>query len=255
MKQLTKIALVQLSSTENLGENYEQIENYLYESVSSGARLVLTPEVSNFISNNEELRRRVLSVESEDPTLRLVKKVALENSVWILIGSLALKINETIRNLYINRSLLVGPNGKVVARYDKIHMFDISLNDKIRFEESKYFRPGNQAILVKTNFARLGMTICYDLRFPNIFNTLANAGAKLISVPSAFTVPTGKGHWEPLLRARAIENNVYILAPAQCGQNGKNRFTWGHSLVIDPDGRVVNDSGKEPGVAVVELKI
>ena len=255
MKQLTKIALVQLSSTENLGENYEQIENYLYESVSSGARLVLTPEVSNFISNNEELRRRVLSVESEDPTLRLVKKVALENSVWILIGSLALKINETIRNLYINRSLLVGPNGKVVARYDKIHMFDISLNDKIRFEESKYFRPGNQAILVKTNFARLGMTICYDLRFPNIFNTLANAGAKLISVPSAFTVPTGKDHWEPLLRARAIENNVYILAPAQCGQNGKNRFTWGHSLVIDPDGRVVNDSGKEPGVAVVELKI
>ena len=255
MKQLTKIALVQLSSTENIGENYEQIENYLYESISSGARLVLTPEVSNFISNNEELRRRVLSVESEDPTLRLVKKVALENSVWILIGSLALKINETIRNLYINRSLLVGPNGKVVARYDKIHMFDISLNDKIRFEESKYFRPGNQAILVKTNFARLGMTICYDLRFPNIFNTLANAGAKLISVPSAFTVPTGKGHWETLLRARAIENNVYILAPAQCGQNGKNRFTWGHSLVVGPDGKVINDSGKEPGIAVVELEI
>ena len=255
MKQLTKIALVQLSSTENIGENYEQIENYLYESISSGARLVLTPEVSNFISNNEELRWRVLSVESDDPILRLVKKVASENSVWILIGSLALKINETIRNLYINRSLLVGPNGKVVARYDKIHMFDISLNDKIRFEESKYFRPGNQAILVKTNFARLGMTICYDLRFPNIFNTLANAGAKLISVPSAFTVPTGKGHWEPLLRARAIENNVYILAPAQCGQNGKNRFTWGHSLVVDPDRKVVNDSGKEPGVSVVELEI
>ena len=99
------------------------------------------------------------------------------------------------------------------------------------------------------------MTICYDLRFPNIFNTLANAGAKLISVPSAFTVPTGKGHWEPLLRARAIENNVYILAPAQCGQNGTNRFTWGHSLVVNPDGKVINDSGKEPGVAVVELEI
>ena len=255
MKQLTKIALVQLSSTENLGENYEQIENYLYESVSSGARLVLTPEVSNFISNNEELRWRVLSVESDDPILRLVKKVALENSVWILIGSLALKINETIRKPYINRSFLVGPNGKVVARYDKIHMFDISLNDKISFEESKHFRPGNQAILVKTNFARLGMTICYDLRFPNIFNTLANAGAKLISVPSAFTVPTGKGHWEPLLRARAIENNVYILAPAQCGQNGRNRFTWGHSLAVDPDGKVINDSGTEPGIAVVELEI
>ena len=255
MKQPTKIALVQLSSTEKLEENYEQIKNYLYESISTGARLILTPEVSNFISNNEELRWSVLSVESEDPILRLVKKVAFENNVWILIGSLAIKINETIRNLYINRSFLIGPNGKVVARYDKIHMFDINLSNKISFKESKYFRPGSKAILVRTLFAKLGMTICYDLRFPNIFNTLANAGAKLISVPSAFTVPTGKGHWETLLRARAIENNVYILAPAQCGQNGKNRFTWGHSLVVDPDGKVVNDSGKEPGVAVVELEI
>ena len=255
MRQPIKIALVQLSSTEKLEENYKQIRNYLYESIATGARLILTPEVSNFISNNEELRWSVLSVESEDPILRLVKKVAFENNVWILMGSLAIKINETIRNLYINRSFLIGPNGKVVARYDKIHMFDINLSDKINFKESKYFRPGSKAILVKTHFAKLGMTICYDLRFPNIFNRLANAGAKLIFVPSAFTVPTGKGHWEPLLRARAIENNVYILAPAQCGQNGKNRFTWGHSLVVDPDGKVVNDSGKEPGVAVVELEI
>jgi len=255
MRQPIKIALVQLSSTEKLEENYKQIRNYLYESIATGARLILTPEVSNFISNNEELRWSVLSVESEDPILRLVKKVAFENNVWILMGSLAIKINETIRNLYINRSFLIGPNGKVVARYDKIHMFDINLSDKISFKESKYFRPGSKAIIVKTHFAKLGMTICYDLRFPNIFNRLANAGAKLIFVPSAFTVPTGKGHWEPLLRARAIENNVYILAPAQCGQNGKNRFTWGHSLVVDPDGKVVNDSGKEPGVAVVELEI
>ena len=255
MRQPIKIALVQLSSTEKLEENYKQIRNYLYESIATGARLILTPEVSNFISNNEELRWSVLSVESEDPILRLVKKVAFENNVWILMGSLAIKINETIRNLYINRSFLIGPNGKVVARYDKIHMFDINLSNKISFKESKYFRPGSKAILVKTHFAKLGMTICYDLRFPNIFNRLANAGAKLIFVPSAFTVPTGKGHWETLLRARAIENNVYILAPAQCGQNGKNRFTWGHSLVVDPDGKVVNDSGKEPGVAVVELEI
>ena len=255
MKQPTKIALIQLSSTENLKENYEQIENYLHESITTGARLILTPEVSNFISNNEKLRWNILSVESDDPILRLVRKLAFENSVWILVGSLAIKINDRIRDLYINRSFLIGPNGKVVARYDKIHMFDISLSHKISFKESKYFRPGNKAILVKTHFAKLGMTICYDLRFPNIFNKLANAGAKLISVPSAFTVPTGRDHWEPLLRARAIENNVYILAPAQCGQNGTNRFTWGHSLVVNPDGKVINDSGKEPGVAVVELEI
>ena len=255
MKQPTKIALMQLSSTERLDENYKQIKAYLHEALAKGAKFILTPEVSNFISNDEKLRWNVLNVESKDPILRLVKDFAFENKIWILIGSLVIKIDETIKNKYINRSFLISPDGKVVARYDKIHLFDITLDDQISFKESKYFIPGNKAILVKSHFARIGMTICYDLRFPKLFNKLANAGANLICVPSAFTVPTGRDHWETLLQARAIENTVYILAPAQCGQNGKSRCTYGHSLVVNPDGKVINDSGMEPGIAIAEIEI
>ena len=251
----TKIALIQLSSNDNLEENCEQIKNYLHDSIAKGARFILTPEVSNFISNDKTLRRRVLSVEYKDPILKLAKEIALKNQVWILLGSLAIKIDEEIKDAYSNRSLLINPNGKVVARYDKIHMFDIKIKGKINFKESKYFAPGKDAILVKTPFARLGMTICYDLRFPILFNRLAKAGANLICVPSAFTVPTGEYHWELLLRARALENKVYILAPAQCGQNGPSRSTWGHSLVVDPLGQVISDLGQERGTGIVELPI
>ena len=251
----TKIALIQLSSNDNPEENCEQIKNYLHDSIAKGARFILTPEVSNFISNDKTLRKRVLSVEYKDPILKLAKEIALKNQVWILLGSLAIKIDEEIKDAYSNRSLLINPNGKVVARYDKIHMFDIKIKGKINFKESKYFVPGKDAILVKTPFARLGMTICYDLRFPILFNRLAKAGANLICVPSAFTVPTGEYHWELLLRARALENKVYILAPAQCGQNGPSRSTWGHSLVVDPLGEVISDLGQEPGTSIVELPI
>ena len=251
----TKIALIQLSSNDNPEENCEQIKNYLHDSIAKGARFILTPEVSNFISNDKTLRKRVLSVEYKDPILKLAKEIALKNQVWILLGSLAIKIDEEINDAYSNRSLLINPNGTVVARYDKIHMFDIKIKGKINFKESKYFVPGKDAILVKTPFARLGMTICYDLRFPILFNRLAKAGANLICVPSAFTVPTGEYHWELLLRARALENKVYILAPAQCGQNGPSRSTWGHSLVVDPLGEVISDLGQEPGTSIVELPI
>ena len=255
MKSPIKVAIIQLSSNDKTEENYEKIKAYLHKSYEKGARFILTPEVSNFMSNDIELRRRVLKIEEKDPILRLVKNFALKNHVWILIGSLAVKFDETINDNYANRSLLIDPKGKVVARYDKIHMFDIKINRKVHFKESRYFVPGEKAILVKTCFAKIGMTICYDLRFPHLFNQLAKAGASLICVPSAFTIPTGRCHWETLLRARALENNVYILAPAQCGQNEPSRNTWGHSLVIDPTGKIISDSGKEPGISVVELTV
>ena len=255
MKSPIKIALIQLSSNDKTEENYEKIKTYLCKSYAKGARFILTPEVSNFISNDKELRRQALKIEDKDPILRLAKNFALKNHVWILIGSLAIKIDETINDNYANRSLLINPKGKVVARYDKIHMFDIKINRKVGFKESRYFIPGKKAILVETCFATIGMTVCYDLRFPHLFNQLAKAGANLICVPSAFTIPTGRCHWETLLRARALENNVYILAPAQCGQNGPSRSTWGHSLVIDPTGKIISDSGKEPGISIVELKV
>ena len=255
MKSPIKVAIIQLSSNDKTEENYEKIKAYLHKSYEKGARFILTPEVSNFMSNDIELRRRVLKIEEKDPILRLVKNFALKNHVWILIGSLAVKFDETINDNYANRSLLIDPKGKVVARYDKIHMFDIKISRKVHFKESRYFVPGEKAILVKTCFAKIGMTICYDLRFPQLFNQLAKAGASLICVPSAFTIPTGRCHWETLLRARALENNVYILAPAQCGQNEPSRNTWGHSLVIDPTGKIISDSGKEPGISIVELTV
>ena len=255
MKSPIKVAIIQLSSNDKTEENYEKIKAYLHKSYEKGARFILTPEVSNFMSNDIELRRRVLKIEEKDPILRLAKNFALKNHVWILIGSLAVKFDETINDNYANRSLLIDPKGKVVARYDKIHMFDIKISRKVHFKESRYFVPGEKAILVETCFAKIGMTICYDLRFPHLFNQLAKAGASLICVPSAFTIPTGRCHWETLLRARALENNVYILAPAQCGQNEPSRNTWGHSLVIDPTGKIISDSGKEPGISVVELTV
>tara|TARA_B100000902_G_scaffold394172_1_gene449941 strand:- start:123 stop:890 length:768 start_codon:yes stop_codon:yes gene_type:complete len=255
MKSPIKVAIIQLSSNDKTEENYEKIKAYLHKSYEKGARFILTPEVSNFMSNDIELRRRVLKIEEKDPILRLAKNFASKNHVWILIGSLAVKFDETINDNYANRSLLIDPKGKVVARYDKIHMFDIKISRKVHFKESRYFVPGEKAILVKTCFAKIGMTICYDLRFPHLFNQLAKAGASLICVPSAFTIPTGRCHWETLLRARALENNVYILAPAQCGQNEPSRNTWGHSLVIDPTGKIISDSGKEPGISIVELTV
>ena len=255
MKPSLHIALIQLSSNDQPEENYKQIEHYLHESYAKGARFILTPEVSNFISLDKKLRGQALKIEENEPILRLAKEFAFKNNIWILLGSLALKIGNGTNDTYANRSILINQKGKVVARYDKIHMFDIKLHDKIDFKESRYFIPGRKAVLVKTNFANIGMTICYDLRFPQLFSKLAEAGANLICVPSAFTIPTGKYHWETLLRARAIENNVHILAPAQCGQNGPSRSTWGHSLVITPSGKIISDSGKEAGTSIVEIVI
>jgi len=250
-----RIAILQLSSNDKLEENYEQIENYLHDSLVGSPRFILTPEVSNFISMDKELRKNSLYIEHKDPILRLVKEFSLKNKVWILIGSLALKIDEKVNDVYANRSLLINPKGEIVARYDKIHMFDIKLSKNKNFQESRYFRPGSKAVLVKTSFAKIGMTICYDLRFPQLFKKLSEAGANLICVPSAFTVPTGKDHWEPLLRVRALENKVYILAPAQCGQNGPNRSTWGHSLIVDPNGNIISNSGKNPGICFARIQI
>ena len=176
----------------------------------------------------------------------------MENNVWILIGSLALKINETIRNLYINRSFLVGPNGKVVARYDKIHMFDISLNDKISFEESKHFKPGNQAILVQTNFAPLGMTICYDLRFPELFRKGIQMGANLFVVIACWP-KIRIHHWKILLQARAIENQSYVFGVNRTGEEPNNKYS-GNSLIIGPKGEIISEMKEEEGIMDAKLQ-
>ena len=190
--------------------------------------------------------------------LAALREVAQETGVWLLIGSLAVDLSrepgtaEGERRL-ANRSYLVDPGGAVVARYDKIHMFDVDLAGGESYRESNAFRPGGRAVLAETPWGVLGMTVCYDLRFPHLYRALAQAGADFLAIPSAFTVPTGKAHWHVLLRARAIENGCFVFAPAQWGEHAEGRRTYGHSLIVDPWGEVLADAGE--GVGIVTARI
>ncbi len=249
-----KIGIIQLTSNDNLKDNCIQLEYYFNQCLRDGANFILSPEVSNFISNNNELRKKTIKFEKEDPMIDKVKKSCSKFKVWSLIGSVVLKIKQNGKEKFVNRSILINPYGKIVARYDKIHMFDVILDKNETYHESKSFKPGREIILAKTPFANIGLTICYDIRFPYLFRKLKNSGADIICLPSAFTMKTGKDHWETLIKARAIENRVYIVAPAQCGQNTSSRKTWGHSLVVNPHGIILCDLGNKAGYNVLKLK-
>ncbi len=248
-----KIGIIQLSSNESLNDNCKQLEYYFNKCLKDGAKFILSPEVSNFISTNSKIRLNSIEIESKDLMVQQVKKFCKTFKVWSLIGSVILK-KKIEKNTFINRSILINPLGKIIARYDKIHMFDANIKKNETYLESKNFEPGREVVLVKTPFANIGITICYDLRFPQLFSKLKKNGADLICIPSAFTVKTGKDHWETLIRARAIENNTYIIAPAQCGRNTSSRKTWGHSLIINPKGKILCDLGKKATYSVISLK-
>jgi predicted amidohydrolase len=200
----------------------------------------------------------VLHHEADDPTLAGLRDVAARHGIWLLIGSLAMKTTDP-DGRFANRSFLVAPDGGIAARYDKIHMFDVVLSETETYRESDGFRPGDRAVVADMGDARLGMTVCYDLRFAYLHRALAQAGAQILSVPAAFAVPTGRAHWEVLLRARAIETGCFVLAPAQTGrhtgQDGRHRDTWGHALAVNPWGEVIADAGTAPGVTVVDLDL
>lgn len=251
------IALVQLSSTDDPATNLPVTEAYIREAAAGGAHLIVTPEVTNMVSMSRAQQIRKLNTEAEDKTLARLRVVAADCGVWLLIGSLAVKGAPDGR--FCNRSLLIGHDGKIVARYDKIHMFDAIPTADESYRESNGYRPGSVASLAETSFARIGMTICYDMRFPDLYLRLARAGAQILTVPSAFTRPTGAAHWEVLLRARAIETGCFVLAPAQCGihsaTRGPVRKTWGHSLVISPWGKILADGGDKPGVVSAVLNL
>lgn len=252
MKPDIKVGIIQLSSNDNLHDNCNQLVYYFHKCVKKGANFILTPEVSNFISTDNELRKKTIKIEKEDPMLQKVKNLCSRYNVWFLIGSLIIKIKE-VKNKFINRSFLIDNTGKIVARYDKIHMFDVKINKRETYQESKFFESGKEVVLAKTPFANIGLTICYDVRFPYLFNNLKNNGAEIICIPSAFTVKTGKDHWETLIKSRAIENEVFIIAPAQCGKNTSSRKTWGHSFVVNPKGKVLCDLENKIGYRVINL--
>lgn len=251
-----RAALLQLTSGDSPEENLTVIRDLVDQAAGQGAAFILTPEVSNCVSASRAHQQSALSSEETDPVLAELRRRASELQVWLLIGSLALRTDDP-GGRFANRSFLIGPDGAVRARYDKIHMFDVDVSPEETFRESDGFRPGSRAVLADTPWGGLGMTICYDLRFPHLYRHLAQAGAVMISVPAAFSHVTGAAHWEPLLRARAIENGCFVLAPAQTGthpaREGRSRKTHGHSMVVAPWGEVLADGGTEPGIVMVDL--
>jgi deaminated glutathione amidase len=253
-----RAGLVQLCSSDDPGANLPVTERLVREAAGAGARLVLTPEVTNAVSTSRTRQEAVLAREEDDPTLARLRSVAAETGVWLSIGSLALKSDDP-QGRFVNRQFLIAPSGEIAARYDKIHMFDVELGGEERYRESAGYRPGERAVVADTDGVRLGLTTCYDMRFPALYRALAEAGAQVVTVPSAFTVPTGRAHWEVLLRARAIETGCFVLAAAQSGTHaataGRARETYGHSLAVDPWGSVLADAGEGVGVTVVDLDL
>ena len=253
-----RAALVQLTVTDDPGANLPVTLSYIAAAAAGGAGFVLTPECTNALSSNRARLRSLLHPEETDPTLAALRAAAAQHGIWLLVGSLGL-LTQDEDGRFANRSLLVAPDGSLAARYDKIHMFDVNVSETEIYRESAGYRPGNCAVLADTSFATIGMTVCYDVRFPHLYRRLAQAGAQILTVPAAFNHITGAAHWETLLRARAIETGCFVLAPAQTGfhpeHEGKGRRTHGHSLAIAPWGEVLADAGTEPGVTFVDLDL
>jgi predicted amidohydrolase len=251
-----RAALLQLTSSDDPTRNLDVILGMMDHAAAQGADFILTPEVSNCVSGSRAHQRAVLFTEETDPVLAQLAAHAGKTGVWLLIGSLALKTDDA-DGRFANRSFLIGPDGVIRARYDKIHMFDVDVTPEETYRESEGFRPGTRAVLAETPWGRLGMTICYDVRFPHLYRRLAQAGATLLTVPAAFSHVTGAAHWETLLRARAIENGCFVLAPAQTGTHasstGHSRKTHGHSMVIAPWGEILADGGTDHGIVMVDL--
>ena len=244
-----KVACIQLSSGENYKKNYNQIIYQIKQSIKNKADLIITPETSSLITSNKNILFNNTFKMNDDPLIKKVKEISKKNKKWILLGSLPIKD----KNKYRNRSIMINPKGKIIAYYDKIKMFDVKLPNKEQHKESKTYKPGKKLVSVQLPWGRLGLTICYDLRFPEIYRNLSKKNLNFISVPSAFTKVTGQKHWLTLLKARAIENFCYIFAPNHVGKNTRKRETYGHSAIISPDGKILKI--KKNGVGVIYSEI
>jgi len=248
------IALIQTRTPATATEALAHVEPLIRQAAASGAKFILTPEASNLLEQRRDLRLLAVTDEDQDKVVIGLRHLAAELGVWLLIGSAIVHSGHTGDDRAANRSLLIDANGGIVARYDKLHVFDVDLPNGERYRESASIRPGDGATVADTPWGRLGMTICYDMRFPHLYRQLARAGATMISVPAAFTVPTGRAHWEILLRARAIETGAFVLAPAQGGLHEDGRSTWGRSIVVAPWGEIVASlDHDEPGVLLARL--
>ena len=253
-----RAGLIQLNSSDDPLANLPRTQGLVAEAVAQGAQFVATPEVTNVLSTSRSHQKSVLQHEAQDQTLAALRKQAADLGIWLLIGSLGL-LTDDADGRFANRSFLIDPQGNIKARYDKIHMFDVQVTESETYRESDGYRPGDTAVLAQTPFGSIGMSICYDMRFPYLYRQLAKAGATILTAPAAFSPVTGAAHWHSLLRARAIENGCFVIAPAQTGAHsisrGKPRSTYGHSLVVDPWGEVLLDAGEEEGAYLVDMNL
>nr|WP_294849868.1 carbon-nitrogen hydrolase family protein [uncultured Sphingomonas sp.] len=248
-----RIALYQAQSGIDPAANAEMLVTAIEQAAAGGASMLFTPEMSGMLDRDRERAWAKATSEAEDGVLAAVRNAARVAGIWVHLGSLAVRADS---NKLANRGFVIDDKGEIRARYDKIHLFDVDLPTGESWRESAMYRSGDDAVLVPgTPVGTLGLTICYDLRFPELFQRLSDAGADAIAVPAAFTVPTGRAHWQVLLRARAIEDEVFVIAAAQAGHHEDGRDTYGHSLVADPWGDVILDMASDPGLEYAELNL
>jgi deaminated glutathione amidase len=245
-----RVGLVQMRSGRTPAQNVDAAATLIRKAKAGGATYVLTPEMTNIVERKRESLFASIAPEEKDSSLTAFRELARGLDMWVHIGSLAI---EVLPHKAVNRSFLIDPKGEIAARYDKIHMFDVDLAGGESYRESGSYRPGELAVAADLPWGRIGLTVCYDLRFPALYRALAEAGASFITIPSAFTQQTGEAHWHVLTRARAIENGAFVFAAAQGGRHEDGRDTFGHSLVIDPWGRVLAEGGTEPDVIFADV--
>ena len=249
-----RLANLQYTARPIEAETLSVILPLLAEACAEGADLVALPECATIMAKDRNTLMEEAGNEATSRGLSTLREAAARHQRWLLIGSLLLNADSGDGQM-VNRSFLISPDGAIHARYDKIHMFDAELGDGQHYRESDHYIPGTTAMLAHTPLATIGMTICYDLRFPGLYRTLAEAGAQILAVPSAFTRVTGAAHWQTLLRARAIENSCFVMAPAQTGTHDGGRQTWGHSLIINPWGEILADGGEAEGISMADINL
>jgi len=251
MSRLT-VACVQTNTTRDPLENIERVSPLIREAKARGAQLVTTPEIVGMLEPTRELAFAKAKPEESHEVLAAFRGLAAELGIWLLVGSISIRLSD---DKLANRSFLLDDRGQIVARYSKIHMFDVQVGDGQTYRESNTYQAGDEAVIAETPWGRMGMTICYDIRFPYLYRKLAQAGAEVIFAPAAFTKVTGEAHWHVLQRARAIETGCFIVSAAQTGEHAEGRRTFGHSMIVDPWGKVVADAGEPVGVVTAEIDL
>jgi len=244
-----RVSCIQMCSSDCIKSNLSISERLIKKAVSQKTNLIITPEVSSKFSLNKKKLLEIATSMNNDSYLVGIKRLAKKYKKWILIGSLIIKKNKKL----LNRSVLIDDKGKIKTFYDKIHMYDAKLSKSEKYFESKTFKAGKNIKVVKLPWGKLGLSICYDLRFPNMYRRMSKKGAIFLSIPSAFTETTGKRHWHTLLKARAIENFSYVFAPGQAGKHCNGRKTYGHSMIVSPDGKILKELGKREGVITANI--